>query len=122
MDFKEDDKEQYVRVLRDLSLSDLRILNDGRLKGWLPHVRQIEYGSEVMVSLSRLRGMGLVLDKLNMGRYPRATTANSLGDMEAAVSQLFTQPPKKTFHLSDFGEKFLRFISDTAAPNQTETP
>jgi len=60
VDFKDDDREDYIRVLRDLSLKDLLILNDFRLKGWTPHIHQIDYSADVLVSLARLHGMGLV--------------------------------------------------------------
>lgn len=98
LDFKADDKEQYIRVLRELSLSDLNILNDGRLRGWFPFAHAIEYAPGVMVSLSRLQGMGLVLEKL--------------GEIETIMG--WSQPPKKSFHISEFGAKFLDFVSGQA--------
>ena len=93
VDFKSDDKEQYIRVLRELSPSDLTVLN-GRLKGWYPFIHTFEYGSGVMVSLSRLQGMGLVLEAL------RAIEQTDLNE-----------PPQKSFHISEFGTKFLEFVS-----------
>jgi hypothetical protein len=118
VDFKADDKEQYVRVLRDLSLSDLTVLNDGRLKGWLPDMHTIEYAAEVICSLSRLQGMGLVLERLMAKEVLGGRTGSERLDARAALSELLTQPPKKNFHLSEFGERFLRFISVAANPNE----
>ncbi|MDQ2774029.1 MAG: hypothetical protein M3Y57_03740 [Acidobacteriota bacterium] len=37
------EKEEFVRVLRDLSITDLRTLNNEMLKGWFPHIRSIAY-------------------------------------------------------------------------------
>ena len=62
--FKADDKEVYMRVLRSLSAFDLQTLNDARLKGWSPYTHEIHYSPEVLSSLSRLTGQGLVLEKL----------------------------------------------------------
>jgi hypothetical protein len=118
-DFQADDKEQYIRVLRELSLTDLNILNDGRLYGWAPQIQPIDSEPEVMVSLSRLHGMGLVLDKL----HAKGTQPVGSGPMAGriALENLLTQPPKKVFYRSEFGEKFLSFISAEArseAPSQ----
>lgn len=118
VDFKDDDKEQYVRVLRDLSLADLAVLNDPGLKSWFPDVSVIHYPPEVMCSLSRLQGMGLVLERLMVKEVPEGRTGSARQDARAALSKLLTEPPKKDFHLSEFGERFLRFISDAANPSE----
>jgi hypothetical protein len=117
VDFKADDKELYVRVLRDLGLNDLRVLNDARLKGWLPHTRAITYTPEVICSLSRLQAMGLVLETLTPKQVPPGTTGSERMDARAAFADLIIKPPTKNFYLSEFGERFLRFISPAANPN-----
>ena len=118
VDFHSDDKEQYVRVLRDLSVSDLKILNDGRLKGWLSETHVIVYAPEVISSLSRLQGMGLVTEKFTTKEVAEGRTGSERLDARNALSALLTQPPRKNFHLSEFGERFLRFISNEANPSE----
>jgi hypothetical protein len=109
-DFRSDDKEQYVRVLRELSLSDLNVLRNKLLKGWTPHIADaVNYPADVMVSLARLQGMGLVLDRLSA----ESATVGAL-DLQMLMQNLVTQPPKKIFYLSVFGERFLKFISDAS--------
>jgi hypothetical protein len=110
VDFDGEDKEQYVRVLRDLSVKDLNILNDEMLKGWFADMHAIDYAPEVMSSISRLQGMGLVLERLKAKKVPPGRTGSERNDAQMALSDLLTQPPKKTYHISEFGEKFLRFI------------
>jgi hypothetical protein len=100
-EFKEDDKEQYIRVLRDLSLTDLNILNDEKLKGWTPYVQKIDYAPEVMVSLARLRGIGLVAE------VPQREDSGAI-----------KPPPKGNLGLSVFGYKFLNFVSNQARPDE----
>lgn len=80
VDFKDDAREDYIRVLRDLSLKDLLILNDFRLKGWTPHIHQIDYSANVLVSLARLHGMGLVIGNLKekaLNRIGNSRTENA---------------------------------------------
>jgi hypothetical protein len=114
LDFKTDDKEAYIRLLRELSLNDLRTLNDENLKGWFPHTHDIDYAPDVLASLYRLQGMGLVLDKLRVKEVPAGRTGSERLDAQRAISELLTQPPKKTFYLSEFGANFLNFVSVSA--------
>jgi len=121
VDFKSDDKEQYVRVLRDLSLGDLKILNDEKLKGWLPHLPHvnIDYAPEILVSIYRLQAMGLVIAKLRQKGVFR--TGDATQDIQNVMSNLSTQPPVMTFYLSGFGTNFLRFILPEDQVRQTPT-
>lgn len=114
-DFKNDDKEEYIRVLRDLTVSDLRVWNDERLKGWFPHTHDIVYAPEVMSSLFRLQGMGLVLENLVAKEVPPGRTGSPSLDAKLAFSNLLTQPPKRKFSITDFGTRFLDFISGPRA-------
>lgn len=108
VDFKDDAREDYIRVLRDLSLKDLLILNDFRLKGWTPHLQQIDYSADVLVSLARLHGMGLVIGNLKEKALNRI--GNSRTENAQVISDMITQPPKMQYSLSTFGERFLRFV------------
>lgn len=51
---------------------------------------------------------------------PRGRTGSERLDAQMIVSELLTQPPKRTFHLSEFGEKFLRFIAAANGPKTTQ--
>ena len=89
----EEEKEEFIHILRDMSIRDLRILKDKRLT---PHIKPIEYDVEVLRSLSRLTGMGLVRENLQGG--PMFMGA--------------TPPPKRAYALSPFGDRFLKFIGN----------
>jgi hypothetical protein len=108
VDFKDDAREDYIRVLRDLSLKDLLILNDFRLKGWTPHTHQIDYSGDVLVSLARLHGMGLVIGSLREKALSRI--GSSRAESAQVISDMITQPPKMQYSLSTFGERFLLFV------------
>lgn len=112
-EFESDDKEQYVRILRDLSGQDLKILNHENLKGWLPHTHTIQYDPDILSSLSRLAGMGLVNEKLEIVALLSAGRFGSQVDAAAVLEELLTKPPKRMFFLSPFGRRFLDFIASS---------
>lgn len=72
-------------------------------KGWFPHTHTIEYEPEVLISLTRLVGMGLVLE-----RY-RRSFPQSVSPDPAPLTEL----PKRCYFLSPFGDRFLTFIEET---------
>ncbi|HLJ49094.1 MAG TPA: hypothetical protein VKU01_23930 [Bryobacteraceae bacterium] len=105
-DFEYEEKEDFVRILRDLSMKDLRILNDKRLSGWKPHLEEIHYEVEELSSLSRLVGMGLVFENFRGSRMFMGVTP----------------APKPTYSRSPFGGRFLEFITDrTSQPAEPES-
>lgn len=122
-DFQEDPKEEFVRVLRDLSINDLNVLNHENLRGWRPHLPRvhISYSAEVLVSLFRLQGMGLVLAALAPREAQPGRTGNTRLDTMHTVSDLLTQPPRTTYYLSEFGDRFLRFIAAEGSSNTRPT-
>jgi hypothetical protein len=81
IEFKAADKEHFVRVLRDLSLNELQVLDDQRLSGWFPHVpgKEIQYANEVLEKLFRLQAMGLVLSRIEPAQPPAGTTGRRKG-------------------------------------------
>lgn len=109
--FAADDKEDYVRTLRELSIKDLRVLNDPKLKGWTPHVHEIQYGPEILSSLSRLEGMGLVLQHFKV-KALEARYGSPRLDVERWLNEVLTKPSIRTYSLSPFGARFLEFIND----------
>jgi hypothetical protein len=120
-EFQVDDKDNYIRILRDLSITDLRVLNDERLKGWLPHTHFVDYDPEILSSLARLQGMGLVTETLKVKPSSGGRTGSERMDAEILVRELLTNPPKKSYSLSPFGGRFLRFIASGDAIDSKPT-
>jgi hypothetical protein len=107
-EFQADDKELMLRALRAISPTDLRNLTHDYLKGWLPLTRQIEYGPEVLGSLSRLASLGLVNEQF-MRPDPNTSDQQKL----ASLLRLGT---RRVFQLSPFGERFMLFVASHPAP------
>ena len=109
--FEGDEKEVFVRILRDLSVKDLETLNHDNLKGWLPATRRIEYAPDVLSSLSRLAGMGLVNERFH--RPSGANTGSENLDAQLMLKEILGSPPRRAFHISPLGERFLKFIANS---------
>jgi hypothetical protein len=92
-----------LRALRAISPTDLRNLNHDYLKSWLPLTRQIEYGPDVLGSLSRLASLGLVNEQF-MRPDPNTSDQQKL----ASLLRLGT---RRVFQLSPFGERFMLFVA-----------
>jgi hypothetical protein len=105
--FRNDDKELMLRALRAVSPSDLETLNHQNLKGWLPLTKRIEYGPDVLGSLSRLASQGLVMEKF---LRPNPNTTD-----EQKLASVLEHGTWRTFQLSPFGERFLKFVASGAA-------
>ena len=108
--FQADDKELMLRALRTLSPTDIKTLHHENLKNWLPLTKRIEYGAEVLGSLSRLASLGLVMEKF--------LRPNPNVDANQRLQTVLDSPPWRTFQLSPFGERFLRFISEAVEDAQ----
>lgn len=100
--FQNDDKELMLRALRAVNPSDLETLNHQNLKGWLPLTKPIDYGSDELCSLSRLASQGLVMEKF---LRPTPNTTN-----EQKLASVLEHGTWRTFQLSPFGERFLKFV------------
>jgi len=105
--FQADDKELMIRALRNLSPSDIKNLDHQYLKNWLPLTRRIDYGADVLGSLSRLASSGLVIERF-LPPNPNAAA-------EQQLKSLLESPPWRAFQLSPFGERFLRFVASSAS-------
>src|ERR1700722_18714815 len=101
--FRNDDKELMLRALRAVSPSDLETLNHQNLKGWLPLTKRVEYGPDVLGSLSRLASQGLVMEKF---LRPNPNTTN-----EQKLASVVEHGTWRTFQLSPFGERFLMLVA-----------
>lgn len=101
-EFGDDNKELFVRSLRDLAPADIAVLNHESLEGWTPHTHIIDYGIEVLGSLSRLEALGLVAQHIRI----------KLADIESGAQTTLGQiKPIRTFSLTPFGDRFLKFIT-----------
>lgn len=103
VEFKLDDKELFIRALRDLSAKDPQILGDGNLKGWGPLTKRIEYGPEILSSLSRLANFGFVVETF--------VRPDANASAEQQLHSLLKFPPWRTFQITPIGERFLQFIA-----------
>ena len=110
--FQADDKELMIRALRNLSPSDIKNLDHEYLKNWFPLTKRIEYGADVLGSLSRLTSSGLVIERF---LRPNPNAGN-----EQQLRSLLDSPPWRAFQLSPFGERFLTFIA-SSGPGQKFT-
>lgn len=108
---RKDDKELMLRALRAITPADLDTLNHEYLKGWLPLTKRIDYRPDVLGSLARLASQGLVMEKF---LRPNPNTTN-----EQKLASLLEHGTWRTFQLSPFGERFLKFVEggDTNQPS-----
>jgi hypothetical protein len=108
-EFMPDEKEDYIRTLRDLSSKELQTLKRSKTHGFYL------YGAEMSI-LARLVSMGLVDETLEEKRAP-FVSASGVSDRRMAqiLEELVTKPPKRTYFLSGFGRKFLDFVASNAA-------
>jgi|SRR5271163_385458 len=112
-EFRGDDKELMLRALRAISPSDLKNLNHDYLKGWLPLTKRIEYAPDVLGSLSRLASLGLVNEQF---LRPDPNTSD-----QEKLATLLKYGTRRTFQLSLFGERFMRFVAGSERlPDNTE--
>jgi hypothetical protein len=126
-DFQTDPKEDFIRMLRDLSLADLIALKqyaplkyEGRDEGTSFQMRPTSENptGERLNRATRMIGLGLleehlsVKEKFNVARY------SSQQDAANALSNFLRRPPVRSYRLSQFGGRFLQFIAgdETSEP------
>lgn len=119
-DFQADPQEDFIRMLRDMSLADLL-----ELKTYAPHrYEALDKGQafqarpkstnptgEKLNRASRLVGLGLLNETLSVEEQFDARRYPSQQQAIGAVSKFLRTPPVKSYQLSQFGSKFLRFIA-----------
>lgn len=113
--YQHDEKEDYIRILRDLSSKDLQVLKHSRLNGG-------RFCQDAQSSVGRLVGMGLATETLEEKRTPMIPRAADSRRKADALKELVTKPPRRAYSLSSFGLQFLDFIAKKephgAAPQQ----
>jgi hypothetical protein len=117
----EERKELFVRTLRDLSPSHIRVLKElmppERLRNLRPDVWPTRDGptGEELAILQQLTAHGLVEESLTVDEHrslrgPRYGTNWSENEIIRAIKEYVNVPPERRFRLNSFGMDFLRFV------------
>jgi hypothetical protein len=123
-DFQEDSREEFIRILRDLSIDDLNELRQfapttaKQLGGdlsesqrfHLAHPREDVKG-EALSRTTRLIGLGLVTESLKMRDFTGGVEFRSSSEARKALSDYLRQSPKRSYSLSMFRWRFLQFVA-----------
>jgi hypothetical protein len=128
-DFREDDREQYIRTLRDLSLQEAQILERAAKVAKLPEpFRNLKIKDSEKPAVARLTGLGLIHESHRLRDFqlsipvlpPSAESPERFArGIVEAFTKYFQQAPVIIYQISDFGERFLSFISQ--GPEQSES-
>ena len=106
-EFRSDDKEQYIRIVRDLSPSDLSMLHDlapryerASAEGY-SNLGFTMVDGKSLPSLARLTALGLVDESF---KTPGNAPYVPYGDTT-------TKPVARDYQISPGGRRFIRFLS-----------
>ena len=94
--FQDDDKELYLRLVRDLSVRDIATLGDSRLLSSISPEAHITYTADEIAQLSRLAGMGLLIEQHITG----------WGGGPPGIGN------DRHYQIAELGRSLLRFISE----------
>jgi hypothetical protein len=124
-DFREDDREQYIRTLRDLGLEDLRLLQrSAALYRPGGPFRELDFEESEKPSIARLTGLGLIYEFHRLKDFQVDTPFITSNPQTAerlihatldAFKKCFGEAPTTVYQISNFGERFLSFISEDGA-------
>jgi hypothetical protein len=127
-EFAPDDKEPYIRTLRDLSLEDLQTLRRMREMSQRPSPfgnGRVQKGDSA--SLARLASLGLLQESTALKdfdlRVPIVPTSSQTAEkyakgMANAFKQYFKNAATTTYRISGFGHRFLSFIASASPEEQ----
>jgi hypothetical protein len=123
-DFQTDPREDFIRMLRDLSLADLlelKLYAPLQPKGYFDaekrfQMRRSHQGveGERRSRATRLIGLGLVEEELHV-KEDFSFTGSSQQEAIKAVAKALATPPARSYKLSRFGWRFLKFITGDEA-------
>ena len=132
-DFQEDDREDFIRILCDLSLKDLdelkmfappaaHELNIGLegTKRFLLRRGRRDLGGENLSRTTRLIGLGLVKEEFSMRNFTGSVEYRSANEIRRAISDYLKQPPTREYELTWFGWRFLQFVSEDSPPTNSD--
>lgn len=126
-EFAADDKEAYIRTLRDLSLEDLQTLRS--MKEISQRPSPVGNGRVLKrddASFARLASLGLLQESTTLSdfdlRIPIVPSSSQTPERYArgiaeAFKQYFKNATKTTYRISGFGQSFLSFIA-SAPPRE----
>jgi len=128
-DFREDPREEFIRILRDLSLDDLRELMafappaaheragtmDATQRFRLRRART-DLTGENLSRTTRLIGLGLVTETLSMRDFRGPVVYHNEAEIRKAITEYLERPPVRVYELSWFGWRFLQFIAVETQP------
>jgi hypothetical protein len=124
-DFAKDRREEFVRILRDLSLADIQelrtfaprpereladALDDAQRFRLCPSQRDLK--NESLSRTTRLIGLGLVTEELKLRNFTGGVVFRSESDLLKAMRDYIQQPPAREYRISWFGWRFLQFITE----------
>jgi hypothetical protein len=120
--FEQDDREQFIRVLRDLSLGELHVLQNlvqaeesraVRLNGGVARPRDPAWARLTSLGLIEekdvLRKMSLRVPTVPLGRQSPEGYTRAFAD---ALNDYFKQAPVTICRASGFGRRFLAFVAE----------
>jgi len=123
-EFSCDPKEDYIQILRDLSAGDLlelRLFAPSLPPGFTQELDNEtlfrfrrprgKLSDEELSRASRLVGLGLVTENLKMKDFRTNETINSQHAAARAISKYMQEAPEHLYTISEFGWRFLQFIS-----------
>jgi len=115
----EERKEEYFRALRDLTPAHIRALKELMPRPEYPHhlpESKSPQGDEAII-YSNLAARGLVREWLqgeeNMPNLPTISANTSVREIQRFLKD-FRTAPIRVYHISKFGEGFLRFLTEQA--------
>jgi hypothetical protein len=133
-EFRQDSREEFIRILRDLSIDDLNELRQfappsakqfgGDLsesqRFHLAHPRD-DLKGETLSRTTRLIGWGLINESLKMRDFTGGIEFHSSSEARKAISDYLRQPPKRSYSLSMLGWRFLQFVAAEDASREGQS-
>ena len=126
-DFKADHREDFIRILRDLSIADIDELKSfarpsaQQFGGTLNEEQRFQMRQsrqnikgEGLSRTTRLVGLGLINESLTMKRYGGSVEFRNAREASRALEDYLKQPPTRSYEISSFGWRFLQFIEGEA--------
>ena len=129
-DFQTDPREDFVRMLRDLSLADLlelklyaprRYKGQDAERGFQMRSKYKNLVNERLSRATRLIGLGLLEEELSEKEQFNFMRFSSQQEAANALANVLRTPPVRSYMLSRFGWRFLQFITgdETSVPNES---
>jgi hypothetical protein len=129
-EFKHDPKEEYILIVRDLSAADLLELQrfapepppkyQGKIDdNTLFNFRRPrkDFRGDELSRINRLVGIGVVIETLEVRDVKPSGDISTITGARREFAKFLQQPPMRSYTISEFGWRFLRFISSGGEAN-----